>query len=93
MRAIILNSDRRISFQSINKSKANIHNGEYLVKVMYSPINPSDFGFSQNVYGRFPHKKYPIGLGFEGSGIIEESFDKNLIGKKICFVVNYEKEK
>lgn len=92
MRAIILNSDRRISYNLIY-SKPNIKKGEYLVKVMYSPINPSDFGFSQNIYGKLPHKKYPIGLGFEGCGVIEESEEINLIGKKICFVVNYEKEK
>ncbi len=91
MRAIILNSDRKINLQIIKKPI--ITKGESLVKVMFSPINPSDFGFSQNVYGRVPHKNYPLGLGFEGSGIIQESEDKNLVGKRICFVVNYEKEK
>jgi NADPH:quinone reductase-like Zn-dependent oxidoreductase len=92
MRAIILNNERKILSQLINKPKLN-QNEDYIVKVCYSPINPSDFGFSQNVYGKFSHKKYPVGLGFEGSGIIEECKDKSYIGKKICFVSNYEKEK
>ena len=92
MRALLLNSQRRINLQSIEFPKL-INKKDVLIKVHYSPVNPSDLGFSQNVYGRFGHPHYSIGLGFEGSGVIHQSEDKSLIGKRVCFVVNYEKEK
>lgn len=91
MRALLLNSTKNISYETIKKPKIKLN--EVRVKVFYSPVNPSDLGFIGNVYGRIKHKKYPLGLGFEGSGEIEDSHDKELIGKKVCFVTNYENEK
>jgi NADPH:quinone reductase-like Zn-dependent oxidoreductase len=44
--------------------------GEVLVKVIASPINPSDIMFVQNLYGIRP--KLPSGAGFEGVGVIEK---------------------
>jgi NADPH:quinone reductase-like Zn-dependent oxidoreductase len=92
MRGITLESGRKISLSKIKKPKID-SKSEMLVKVFYSPINPSDLGFSQNVYGRTRHEKYPLGLGFEGSGVIVESEDTSLLGRKICFVTNYENKK
>jgi NADPH:quinone reductase-like Zn-dependent oxidoreductase len=92
MRSIILESGKKITFTKIKKPTLQ-SKSDLLVKVHYSPINPSDLGFSQNVYGRTRHDKYPLGLGFEGSGVIEESEDLSLIGRKICFVTNYENKK
>lgn len=43
--------------------------GEILVKVMASPVNPSDIMFVQGLYGLRP--QLPSGAGFEGCGIIE----------------------
>lgn len=44
-------------------------NGEILVKVIASPINPSDISFVQGRYGIRP--ELPSGAGFEGVGVIE----------------------
>ncbi|CCH56773.1 Alcohol dehydrogenase zinc-binding domain protein [Fibrisoma limi BUZ 3] len=43
--------------------------GEVRVKVLASPINPSDLMFVQNMYGIRP--QLPSGAGFEGVGIVD----------------------
>ncbi|MCY7358090.1 MAG: zinc-dependent alcohol dehydrogenase family protein [Rudanella sp.] len=43
--------------------------GEVRIKVIASPINPSDVMFVQNLYGIRP--QYPSPAGFEGVGIID----------------------
>ncbi len=43
--------------------------GEVRIKVIASPINPSDVMFVQNLYGIRP--QLPSGAGFEGVGIID----------------------
>lgn len=66
---------------------------KYIVKVHYSPINPSDLGFISGVYGRLQTGKFPMTAGFEGSGIIVDSDTQNgkkNIGKKVSFFTNYE---
>jgi len=42
--------------------------GEVLVKMAFSPINPSDLAFLKGGYGI--QKPYPVVPGFEGSGIV-----------------------
>jgi NADPH:quinone reductase-like Zn-dependent oxidoreductase len=42
---------------------------EVRIKVIASPINPSDITFVQNLYGIRPH--LPSGAGFEGVGIVD----------------------
>ena len=47
--------------------------GHVLIKVMAAPINPSDNFFMFNVYGiKEKVKLPPVGIGFEGAGIITE---------------------
>ena len=43
--------------------------GQYLIKMKYAPINPSDLFFYLGLYG-VRKEGYPI-MGFEGSGVIE----------------------
>lgn len=43
--------------------------GEVRIRVIASPINPSDLMFVQNLYGIRPH--FPSGAGFEGVGIVD----------------------
>ncbi len=43
--------------------------GEVRIKVIASPINPSDLMFVQNLYGIRP--QLPSGAGFEGMGVID----------------------
>ena len=63
---------------------------EVLIKVEAAPINPSDQYMSVGRYGvkkLFPPT--PVGVGFEGSGIVvevHESVSSDLVGKKAVFV-------
>jgi NADPH:quinone reductase-like Zn-dependent oxidoreductase len=94
MRAIqMMGASRELKLCSVNKPKLN-SSTNIIVKVLYAPINPSDIGYIFNIYGRNQHLKtsYPKYLGFEGSGVIEESNDRNLLGKRVIFWTNYEKE-
>ncbi len=94
MRSIqIMGLTRQLMINKIPKPKLNPESNNVLVKVSYAPINPSDIGYIFNLYGRYKHKYYPCNIGFEGSGIIEESRDKTQIGKRVIFWTNYEKEK
>jgi NADPH:quinone reductase-like Zn-dependent oxidoreductase len=49
----------------------NRQKGQLLVKMSYAPINPSDLNFYTGLYGI--RKDNFVIMGFEGSGIIEES--------------------
>lgn len=77
------------------KKNSNFDKNLFLIKVQYSPLNPSDFGFIGGVYGKRPYNIFPKKLGFEGSGFIEKApFEyKQLEGKKVSFCCNYEDEK
>lgn len=58
---------------------------EVLIKVLASPINPSDIMFVQNLYGIRP--QLPSSAGFEGVGIVEEAGAnaKVAIGTRVSF--------
>ncbi|WP_428654713.1 zinc-dependent alcohol dehydrogenase family protein [Runella sp.] len=58
---------------------------EVLIKVLASPINPSDIMFVQNLYGIRP--QLPSGAGFEGVGIVESvgSNAKVAVGTRVSF--------
>ncbi len=43
--------------------------GEVLIKVLASPVNPSDISFVNGQYGL--HPSFPSGAGFEGVGVVE----------------------
>jgi NADPH:quinone reductase-like Zn-dependent oxidoreductase len=45
--------------------------GELLVRMRYTPINPSDLLVARGAYGQLP--QLPATLGFEGCGVIERS--------------------
>lgn len=59
--------------------------GEVLVSVIASPINPSDLMYVRGVYGRRP--ELPATPGFEGVGIVESSgggwYAKSMHGKRV----------
>ncbi len=60
--------------------------GELLVRMLASPINPSDVMFIRGVYG--PQPQIPAIPGFEGVGIVERSgggmLGRLLIGRRVC---------
>lgn len=59
--------------------------GEVLIKVLASPINPSDLSFVQGRYGI--RAELPSGAGFEGVGIVEAVGDnvRLPVGSRVSF--------
>lgn len=66
--------------------------GEVSVRMIASPINPSDLMYLRGVYGLKP--ELPAVPGFEGVGIVEENggglLGRMLVGKRVA-VINKEK--
>lgn len=52
----------------------------------YAPINPSDLNFYTGQYG-VRKDGFPI-MGFEGSGEVVESNNKDQIGRKVSVLAN-----
>ena len=61
---------------------------EVLVRMLLSPVNPSDLMTIRGVYGKLP--KLPCTPGYEGVGIVEASggglIGKFLVGKRVALV-------
>lgn len=94
MRSLRLhNFKESLKLDIIDKLKLDCSLQYTLVKVLYSSINPSDFGFISNIYGRGNYNIYPKSIGFEGVGIIKECNSKELIGSKVSFCSNIEDKK
>lgn len=55
--------------QVVQKPTPQPASGEILVKIIASPINPSDISFVQGRYGIRP--ELPSGAGFEGVGVVD----------------------
>ena len=71
----------------IKKPAAN----EVLVKMIASPINPSDLGFNHGVYGTKRPSKFPIVPGLEGTGVVHElgsGVPQEMLGKQISLFLN-----
>jgi NADPH:quinone reductase-like Zn-dependent oxidoreductase len=62
------------------------HHGEVLVRMLASPINPSDLMTVRGVYGTLP--SLPAVPGFEGVGVVERSgggaFGRLLVGRRVA---------
>ncbi|HLQ45904.1 MAG TPA: alcohol dehydrogenase catalytic domain-containing protein, partial [Planctomycetaceae bacterium] len=62
--------------------------GEVLVRMLLSPINPSDLMTVRGEYGKLP--KLPCTPGYEGVGIVEASggglLGKLLVGKRVALL-------
>lgn len=60
--------------------------GQVRVRMLYSPINPSDLLTVRGDYGILP--KLPGTPGFEGCGVVEKSgggfYGKILLGRRVC---------
>ena len=80
MKAIqILKRRARAKIETLPIPKPEPH--ETLVQVHYSPLHPADLA---SLTGAYLEKPYPMILGLECSGIIAESPNKALIGKKVA---------
>lgn len=64
--------------------------GEVLIKMAYSPINPSDLAFLTGNYGI--KKPLPVVPGLEGSGVVVENgggfYGRMLLNKKVACVAS-----
>ncbi|MBX3438993.1 MAG: zinc-dependent alcohol dehydrogenase family protein [Planctomycetaceae bacterium] len=59
--------------------------GEVRVRMLASPINPSDLLYIQGIYGQEP--ALPATPGFEGVGVVETGdglFGRLLVGRRVC---------
>jgi len=68
------------------KEKPVPREGEVLVRIQASPINPSDIAFVRGAYNI--KKNLPAIPGFEGTGIITavgEGIDEKMAGKRVSF--------
>lgn len=74
----------------VEKQTPHPRQGQVLIKVAFSPINPSDLAFLTGQYGI--QKPYPIVPGFEASGTVVESggglYANYLKGKKVACVAH-----
>lgn len=85
MKAVIQNEEGgRLSVSEIPVPKPG--KGEVLIKMIASPINPSDLAYLRGGYG--PEKKFPVVPGFEGSGVVVASggglLPKLRVGKTVA---------
>ncbi len=62
--------------------------GEILVRMLLSPVNPSDLMTIRGVYGKLP--KLPCTPGYEGVGVVEASggglLGRLLVGKRVALL-------
>ena len=58
-----------------------VSEGMSLVRMHSAPINPSDLNFFTGTYG--VKKELPAVMGFEGSGVVAESSDSELLGRVV----------
>ena len=69
MKAVVLTGPNTWEVSEVPKPKPQ--KGQVLIKMAYSPINPSDLAFLTGEYGL--KKGFPIVPGLEGSGVVESS--------------------
>ena len=61
-------------------------NNQLLIRMKYAPINPSDLMFYLGHYGI--RKDGFVMMGFEGSGVIQESDVASQIGQRVSVLAN-----
>ena len=88
MKALHLTAPNKL--EVVEKETPKPRKGQVLVKMAYSPINPSDLAFLTGQYGI--QKPFPTVPGFEGSGTVMESgggFYANFLkGKRVACVAH-----
>lgn len=76
--------------QEIDPSNPKLEEGDYLVRMEYAAINPSDFLFTKGLYAHAPPPVNSV-TGFEGSGEVVKAgpgADPSLVGRKVL-VLSY----
>jgi NADPH:quinone reductase len=88
LKAIYLTAPERLEIVEIPIPKPK--KGEVLIKMAFSPINPSDLAFLTGNYGI--KKPMPVVPGLEGSGIVVESgggfYGRMLLNKNVACVAS-----
>ncbi len=73
----------------IDTEKPRIGKGEVLVKVEAAALNPKDILIRKGKFKRLTGKRFPQGIGFDFSGMIENANDSNLKnGTKVFGMLN-----
>lgn len=88
MKALYLTAPEKLEIVEIPMPKPK--KGEVLIKLAYSPINPSDLAFLTGNYGI--KKPMPVVPGLEGSGVVVENgggiYGKILLNKNVACVAS-----
>jgi len=80
-------SSEKISFREIEMPKPK--QNQFLVKVVAVSVNPKDTFIRKGRYKFFTGSKFPMGIGFDYSGIVEESNNsKYKKGDKVFGMIN-----
>lgn len=79
MKANIALGGKQVKFEA-DRPVPSLRNGEVLVQVAASPIQPSDF---LNIAGGFPNTKFPIIPGRDYAGVVVEPKSSSWHGKKV----------
>ena len=90
---VIMNSDKKPEYvEDLRKYHSfKPGAGEYLVRMLYAPVNPSDYYFMTNLYPLF--KPVNAIAGFEGTGkVVEvgEGGDQSMVGKVVNILLASE---
>lgn len=79
MKANIATGEKKVVFDA-NYAKPTLKSGEVLVKILASPINPSDL---LNSNGGFPDTKFPVVIGRDYAGEVVEPSSSSWCGKHV----------
>ena len=79
MKAVVATGSKQVDFVA-DRPEPTLKDGEVLVRVAASPIQPSDF---LNISGAFPQTKFPIIAGRDYSGIVVKPESSSWYGKKV----------
>jgi NADPH:quinone reductase-like Zn-dependent oxidoreductase len=74
------------SLRVVEKPAPELQSGELLVRVLASPVNPSDLAFLKGMYGI--QKPLPAVPGFEASGVVvagKGAAARALVGRRVAF--------
>lgn len=79
MKANIAVGGKKVEFEA-DRPMPSLKDGEVLVKVMASPIQPSDF---LNISGGFPNTRFPSVAGRDYAGVVVQPSSSSWHGKKV----------
>jgi len=88
MKALVLNEDKTLNFQEVNKP--SLQPGQVLVNVKAAALNHREIWIQKGLY---PGMALPCILGADGAGVVAEvadDVDSSLLGKEVIIYPGYD---